>query len=122
MLRTVATLAARPLIAWSFVTGGVAALKTPGPLVGLSRQVGVPAPDVTVPVTSAAMALAGTTMSLGIRPRASAVVLAGCLAGLTYTLHGYWRDEDPKARREHQNAFKANVGLLGALALVATRD
>lgn len=122
MLRTAATLVARPLIAWSFVTGGAAALKTPRPLVGLSRKVGIPAPDVTVPVTSAAMAVAGTTMSLGVRPRASAVVLAGCLTGLTYTLHGYWRDEDPKARREHQNAFKANVGLLGALALVAARD
>jgi putative oxidoreductase len=99
MLRTAATLVARPLIAWSFVTGGAAALKTPGPLVGLARQVGVPAPDVAVPVASAAMAVAGTTMSLGIRPRTSAVVLAGCLTGLTYTLHGYWRDKDPKARQ-----------------------
>lgn len=113
---------ARPLLAFGFVKGGVAGAQTPQPFVGMAARAGVPADANVVRATSATMAVAGTTMALGIRPRASALALAGCLAGLTYVVHGYWREDDPKARMEHQNAFSANVGILGGLLLVAAQD
>ncbi|MGX6448151.1 DoxX family protein [Patulibacter sp. S7RM1-6] len=113
------TAVARPLLVASFVKGGVAGVQHPEPFVGMAQEADVPAGPAVVRATSATMAVAGTTLALGIRPRASAVALAGCLVGLSYVVHGFWREDDPQARLEHQNAFLGNVGILGGLLLVA---
>lgn len=118
MSRLVAAVA-RPLLAYPFVTGGLQAVRAPAGLVGMSEKVGVPEADKVVPATSVAMMVAGTTMALGVRPRSSAVVLAGCLTGLTWTLHGFWRETEEKPRRTKRQAFVTNAGTLGGLLAVA---
>lgn len=110
---------ARPLIAYGFVTGGVQALKSPAGLVGMSEKVGVPEAGTVVPATSVVMVAAGTSMALGIAPRTSAVALAGCLTGFTWTLHGFWRESEPGPRRAKRQAFVTNAGALGGLLAVA---
>ncbi|MDO9409812.1 DoxX family protein [Patulibacter sp.] len=110
---------ARPLLAYGFVTGGVQALKSPAGLVGMSERVGVPQAGRVVPVTSATMIAAGTAMAVGVRPRTSALTLAGCLVGFTYTLHGFWRETEEKPRRAKRQAFVTNAGTLGGLLAVA---
>jgi putative oxidoreductase len=116
------TVVARPMLAYGFVTGGLQAVKSPKGLIGMSEKAGIPAAERVVPVTSVTMMVAGTTLALGIARRASAVTLAGCLTGLTYTLHGFWRDEEEKPRRMKRQAFVTNFGTLGGLlALAATK-
>jgi putative oxidoreductase len=110
---------ARPLLAYGFVTGGVQALKSPAGLVGLAAKAGVPEADKVVPATSVTMVVAGTTMALGKAPRASAAVLALCLAGFTPTLHGFWREDEEKPRRTKRQSFVTNAGTLGGLLAVA---
>lgn len=114
-----ALLLARPLLAYPFVTGGLQAIKSPKGLIMMSEKVGVPEADKVVPATSAAMMVAGTTMALGVKPGASALVLAGSLVGFTYTLHGFWRDTEEKPRRMKRQAFVTNAGTLGGLLAVA---
>ncbi|WP_026909470.1 DoxX family protein [Patulibacter minatonensis] len=113
------TVVARPMLAYGFVTGGLQALKSPKGLIGMSEKAGIPAADRVVPATSVVMMAAGTSMALGVAPRTSAVALAGCLTGLTYTLHGFWRDTEEKPRRMKRQAFVTNVGTLGGLLAVA---
>lgn len=110
---------ARPLLAYGFVTGGIQALKDPSGLVGMSERVGVPEPGRVVPVTSTVMVAAGTAMALGVRPRTSALTLAGCLTGFTWTLHGFWRETEERPRRAKRQAFVTNAGTLGGLLAVA---
>lgn len=113
------TVVARPMLAYGFITGGFQALKSPKGLIGMTEKAGIPAAEQVVPATSVLMMAAGTTMSLGIAPRASAVALAGCLTGLTYTLHGFWRDTEEKPRRMKRQTLVTNVGTLGGLLAVA---
>lgn len=110
---------ARPLLAYPFVTGGLQAFKSPKGLVGMTEKAGIPEAERLVPVTSVVMMAAGTTMALGIKPRASAGTLALCLTGFTYTLHGFWRDTEEKPRRMKRQAFVTNAGTLGGLLAVA---
>jgi putative oxidoreductase len=115
------TVIARPLLSASFVSGGLAGLRGPGPLPEMARAAGIPAPEAAVQGASATMLVAGSTLALGIAPARSATVLAACLAGVTYGIHGFWRDEEPGPRLAHRNAFLANVGIAGGLALVVAQ-
>jgi uncharacterized membrane protein YphA (DoxX/SURF4 family) len=112
------TTLARPLLAASFVSGGLGGLRGPGPLPEIARAAGIPAPEAAVQGTSAAMLVAGSTLALGIAPARSATVLSACLAGVTYGIHGFWREDEPGPRLSHRTAFLANLGIAGGLALV----
>jgi uncharacterized membrane protein YphA (DoxX/SURF4 family) len=111
---------ARPLLAYGFVTGGVQAVRSPAGLIGMASGVGIPEADKVVPATSVTMIAAGTTMALGIAPRASATTLALALTGFTYTLHGFWRESEEGPRRAKRQAFVTNAGTLGGLLAVAS--
>ena len=109
----------RPMLAYGFVSGGLQAVKSPAGLVGLSEKAGIPAADKVVPATSVTMMVAGTTMALGIKPRLSALTLAGCLTGLTYTLDGFWCETEERPRRIKRQTLVTNVEILGGLLAVA---
>jgi uncharacterized membrane protein YphA (DoxX/SURF4 family) len=110
---------ARPMLAYGFVAGGLQAVKSPKGLIGVSARAGIPAADKVVPATSVTMMVAGTTMGLGVAPRLSALTLAGCLAGFTYTLHGFWRETEEQPRRTKRQTFVTNAEILGGLLAVA---
>ncbi|WP_320673074.1 DoxX family protein [Patulibacter defluvii] len=113
------TVVARPLLAATFVNGGWRSLRDPAGLIGLARKAGVPAADVAVPATSAAMVGGGVALSLGIAPVTSAATLTACLAGATYGVHGFWREQEPGPRAIHRAALLTNVAVAAGLLLVA---
>lgn len=110
---------ARPLLAAMFVAGGADAARSPAGRGQAAEKLGLPKPELMVRANGAAMAVAGTTMALGIKPRLSALTLLGSLAPTTYAAHAFWELEDPAQRRTQQVQFWKNLGLAGGLLMVA---
>ena len=119
---------ARPLLAATFVSGGVDAYRHPAPRAKAAApivdkyasQLGLPNdPELLVRANGAAMAAAGSLLALGRFPRLSATVLALTIIPTTYIGHQFWTIEDPAQRKQQLLHFLKNAGLLGGVLLAA---
>ncbi len=117
---------ARPLLAATFVTGGLDSYRHPAPraqmaapvIAKIPPQLGLPNdPELLVRANGAAMAGAGTLLALGKLPRLSALVLAATIVPTTLAGHRFWEVKDPAARKQQQLHFMKNLGLLGGVLL-----
>lgn len=114
----------RLCLAAIFVNSGVDLIQNPE---GRSKRAAesipaVPETPVLGQVHGGTMAVAGTTLGLGILPALSAAVLAGTLVLNTYVGHPFWNEEDPQARRGQIVHFLKNLGLMGGLLTVIAED
>ena len=130
-------LVARPLLASSFVLGGIAAFRNaeqlaPGAqniadrVIPLARQAAPSAPIPEDPVTlvritGVAQVLAGLGLALGKAPRLSSGVLAATLVPSTLAAHRFWEETDEETRNTQKRDFVKNLSLLGGL-LIASGD
>jgi uncharacterized membrane protein YphA (DoxX/SURF4 family) len=127
---------ARPLLASSFIYGGIDTLRNPqsrvpgaAPIVEqitsvADKQLPVQLPkDVEqwVKVDAAVKVGAGSLFALGKLPRLSALLLTGSIVPTTLAGHRFWEHDDPKERFGQLSHFLKNLGLLGGL-LIATVD
>jgi putative oxidoreductase len=125
---------ARPLLASSFVYGGIETLRNPQAHVPGARPVVekvAEQADKQLPVhvskdvelwvkTDAAVKIAaGALFGLGRLPRLSALLLAGSTVPTTLAGHRFWEQSDPQQRHGHLIHFLKNVGLLGGLLIAA---
>lgn len=119
---------ARPLLAAMFVKGGWDALRNPGSRAAkaapLVEQVSGPLrlpndPELLVRANGAAMVGGGALLAIGRFPRVAATVLAGSLVPTTVAGHPFWTETDPAKRKQQQQHFLKNLGLLGGLLLAA---
>lgn len=123
--------AGRVLTAPVFITGGYAALTNPGgrvqaaaPVLDTIREYVPVLPDddeLLVRANGALQLAAGTTLLLGIKPRVSALALAGSLIPTTLAGHAFWKFDGADAQT-HKVHFSKNVAALGGLLLVAGSD
>ncbi|HCG56087.1 MULTISPECIES: DoxX family protein [Brevibacterium] len=120
--------AGRVLTSPIFITGGYSALTNPGgrvaaasPTLDAIREYVPILPEddeLLVRANGGLQLLAGTTMALGIKPRLSALALAGSLVPTTLAGHAFW-DMDGADAAAHKTHFSKNVAALGGLLLVA---
>jgi putative oxidoreductase len=125
---------ARPLLAATFIWGGIDTLRHPQSRVAgarpvvekvaeqADRQLPVRVPrDVEqwVKVDAGVKAAAGTLFALGRLPRLSALALAGSIVPTTFAGHPFWEMDDPQARSGQLIHFLKNLGLLGGLLIAA---
>jgi putative oxidoreductase len=83
----------------------------------------VPAPNLAVSASGAMLLIGGASILLGIKPKLGALAIAGFLAGVSPTIHDFWRAEDPAQRMNDMTNFAKNIALLGAaLALMAVEE
>jgi putative oxidoreductase len=83
----------------------------------------VPAPNLAVSASGVMLLIGGASILLGIRPKVGALAIAGFLAGVSPTIHDFWRAEDPTQRMNDMTNFAKNMALLGAaLALMAVEE
>jgi uncharacterized membrane protein YphA (DoxX/SURF4 family) len=123
---------ARPLLASSFIYGGISTLRKPqdrvpgaAPIVdkvaeAADKQLPVQVPrDVEqwVKADAALKVGAGTLFALGKLPRFSALLLTGSIVPTTLAGHRFWEEDDPKVQFEKIAHFLKNLGLLGGLLL-----
>jgi len=120
--------AGRILTAPIFITGGYSALKDPAGKAQVAEATletmrdyvpGLPDDnELLVRINGGVQVLAGTTLLLGIKPRLSALALAGSLIPTTVAGHSFWEMEGGDAKA-HQTQFSKNLAALGGLLLVA---
>lgn len=117
---------ARPLLASTFVMGGVDAVRNPdGKAPAADRIVGgvseklpmVSSTRQLVQLDGAVKVVAGTMLALGKLPRMSALALAASLVPTTVAGHRFWEKEDPAARTADRLHFAKNASMLGGLLL-----
>ena len=115
---------ARPLLSAIFVSGGVDALRHPGPKAEMSADVsttiaegvGLPSdPELLVQVNGAVQVGAGVLMALGRLPQLAALALACSLVPTTIAGHPFWQIDDEQQRKRQRLQFLKNLGLLGGL-------
>jgi putative oxidoreductase len=126
---------ARPLLAATFVVGGVNAFRNAPDLAVKAKPVvdrirptlekavpQLPIPDDTVTlvrVNAAAQVLAALALARGRAPRLSSTVLAATLIPTTAAGHQFWDETDPAVRANQKLHFFKNVSMLGGLILAA---
>ena len=121
---------ARPMLSAVFISGGIDTLRNPTakppaaePLVPkVTSVLPVSLPQDTeqlVKIDGATKVVAGLMLATNRLPRLAALVLGAGLVPSTAALHRFWEESDPSVRRDQQNHFFKNVGLLGGLLLAA---
>ncbi|MGO0602970.1 DoxX family protein [Brevibacterium linens] len=120
--------AGRMLTAPIFITGGLSAVKDPAGKAAMAESTldsireyvpGLPDDnELLVRINGGVQILAGATLLLGIKPRLSALVLAGSLIPTTLAGHSFWEMEGGDAKA-HQTQFSKNLAALGGLLLIA---
>ncbi len=119
---------ARPLLAVSFISGGVETLRNPEPRIDKAEKVAppiaerLPLPNETdqlVKINAAVQVVAGALFALGRFPRLAACALAASLVPTTVAGHPFWEMDEGPQRAQQQIHFFKNLGLLGGLVLAA---
>ena len=117
---------ARPLLAASFISGGIDTLRNPGPRVQPAEKVVNPllqkVPQLSdaeqvVKLDAAIKIAAGAMFALGKFPRFSAAALVASLVPTTAAGHRFWEEKDPAKRKAQQLHFMKNAGIVGGLLL-----
>jgi uncharacterized membrane protein YphA (DoxX/SURF4 family) len=89
-------------------------------LANYSGQKKVPAPELAVTLSGAALIVGGASILTGVKPKVGTALIAGFLAGVSPVMHDFWKMEDPQRRMNEMVNFSKNMALLGsALALMA---
>jgi putative oxidoreductase len=113
---------ARVLMAGIFIHGGWNAFKEPAKRVKQAEVLGLPKAERMVRANGLAMAAGGGALALGTVPRAAAAGLIASLVPTTLAGHRFWEEEDPQARRMQLTQFLKNLGLIGGLVLLLSRE
>lgn len=124
---------ARPMLAATFISRGVEALRSPksaadatrSTLEGLSKlpePVGpnVPTNAETVAKVNAAVQIgAGLLLAAGKLPRISSAALAVSVVPGSLGSHSFWNEADPVRKAAERRALLADVGLVGGLIIAS---
>lgn len=113
---------ARLLMAGIFIHGGWNAFKDPANRAKQAEKLGLPKAERMVRANGLAMAVGGTALALGIVPRAAAAGLIASLVPTTLAGHRFWEEQDEQARRMQLTQFLKNMGLIGGLVLLLSRE
>ena len=121
---------ARPLLASTFISGGVDAIQSPESKVKSAAAVTEPLkarfpflpddPATLVRLNGAVQVGAGGLLALGKFRRLASWALVASVIPTTYAEHRFWDEVDDGARAQQRVHFLKNLGLLGGLILAAT--
>ena len=83
----------------------------------------VPMPEAAVLGSGAALAIGGTSILLGVKPKIGTLAILGFLAGVSPTMHDFWNAKDPNQKQNDMINFFKNMALLGGtLALMGVEE
>lgn len=121
---------ARPMLASTFIFGGIASLRAPQPRAEAAEKIGVPdtALAKALHITSSGQAVkvnagihivAGLMLATNRFPRLAALALAATLVPTTAAGHRFWEEQDKTKRANQQIHFFKNTSLFGGLLIAA---
>jgi uncharacterized membrane protein YphA (DoxX/SURF4 family) len=122
-------LIARSALGAIFISGGLDALRSPGPRAKLAAPVTDKARETAsflpddneqlVRINGGVHVAAGSLLVLGKLPRLSALVLAGSLIPTTLGGHRFWEAPDDEGKKMQQLQFSKNLAMFGGLIFAA---
>jgi putative oxidoreductase len=128
-------LIARPMLASTFIVGGINSLKNPDGLAERAEPVTEKLEPVIDQATSplplhldqrqlvmangAVHVVCGAMLATGKMPRLAAFALAATLVPTTFGGHRFWEESDPQARQSQQFHFFKNLSMIGGLLLAS---
>jgi uncharacterized membrane protein YphA (DoxX/SURF4 family)/gas vesicle protein len=124
---------ARPMLAATFITRGVDALRSPKTaadaarptLEGLSKLPDPVGPNVptnaetVAKVTAGVQIGAGLLLAAGRLPRLSSTALAFSVVPGSLGSHAFWNETDPERKAAERRALLSDVGLIGGLVIAS---
>jgi uncharacterized membrane protein YphA (DoxX/SURF4 family) len=119
--RRVMRRASAALMSGIYVKAGWDSFRRPaGRAVEKAGAIGLPRAELLVRANGLGMVVAGTALALGIKPRLSALTLAGLMVPTTLAGHRFWEEESQPGRSTQEVQFLKNLGLIGGLLLFAS--
>ncbi len=109
----------RILLGGYFIMSGFNHFKNLAGTTGYAQSKGVPMAKEAVMLTGAMMILGGAGILLGVYVQCAITLLALFLIGVTPKMHAYWKDTDPMQKMGNRINFYKNLGLLGAILMLA---
>lgn len=118
----------RPLLAGTFIAGGIKTFRSPKPVEAAAERIGAPIaarfglptdPESLVKMNAGVQVGAGALLALGLFPRAAALALAGSLVPTTLAGHRFWEEREPAVRETQRLQFLKNASILGGLLAAA---
>ena len=121
---------ARPMLASTFLYGGLDQLRHPSPKVPRAEKLDIPSKpgmsalnitstEQAVRVNGAVQVAAGALLVLNRFPRVASLALAASLIPTTAAGHRFWEESDDAAKTQQKNHFFKNVSMLGGLLIAA---
>ncbi|MBI4277411.1 MAG: DoxX family protein [Armatimonadetes bacterium] len=114
-------LVGRILYAAIFIRSGVNHLTKTDMLTQYAAAYKVPAARTLVIVSGVMILVGGLAVLTGWHPRVGAVLIFVALVGMTYYMHGYWRETEPMSQVSQMTHFMKNVAMAGAALLIIVR-
>src|SRR5947199_8331867 len=91
----------RLLFGGFFLYNGINHFKELKNMAQYAKSKNVPAPDVAVEASGAALVIGGASLLLGVKPKMGAMAIAGFLDGVWPVVHGFWQQEKPEHQQAH---------------------
>lgn len=106
-----------------FLYNGINHLRERRQLSKYAESKNVPQPGLAVSASGLALIVGGASVLLGVKPKIGTLAIIAFLAGVSPTIHNFWKVEDPAQRMNDMVNFSKNMALLGAaLALLAVEE
>ncbi|HYT77403.1 MAG TPA: DoxX family protein [Vicinamibacterales bacterium] len=118
---TVPLLLGRAIFGGFFLYNGIHHFMEREQMSGYAKAKGVPAAGVAIPITGALLVLGGLSLLTGYKPKIGAALIGTFLAGVTPTMHAFWKDQNPQERQGDMINFMKNVALAGGALIAAGR-
>jgi uncharacterized membrane protein YphA (DoxX/SURF4 family) len=74
----------------------------------------LPEPEAMVLLSGAAMAVGGSSIILGLKPKLGALAIMSFLGVASPLFHDFWTAQDPQQKQNEMIQFSKNLALLGA--------
>jgi putative oxidoreductase len=116
---TVAHVIGRAMFGGFFLYNGINHLMHHQNMAGYAEAKGVPAASVAVQGTGVMLVLGGLSLLTGYKPKLGAALVAAFLAGVSPSMHAFWKESEPQQRQAEMINFMKNMALAGAAILAA---
>jgi putative oxidoreductase len=88
------------------------------PAIAHAQAMGVPLASIAVPLSGVIAIIGALSIALGYKARWGAWLIVLFLVPVTFTMHAFWKETDPKAAQMQQVQFFKNISMLGAALLI----
>jgi putative oxidoreductase len=117
-MQSILFLLGRILFGGYFLMSAFNHFKNAGMLSGYAESKGVPAPKLSVLASGVLLLIGGLSVLFGLYPTIGALALVLFLVPVSFTMHAYWKVQDPQMKMVDRINFMKNLALLGAALLL----